>query len=120
LSSPYFYHRIKRTLRKDATLSFKGQYYEAPYSLAGHDVYLVFDPASNTTKWIESLDYQKIGEVAVLDKHANLQRHRQRPTLDDKIMPQNTSNLVDVLYQKRQKKFDVTQAITFNTKQEAF
>ncbi len=117
----YFYHRIKRTIRKDGTLSFKGNYYEVPYQLADYEIYLVFEPASCEPKWIESLEYQRIGDVVLLDKQANLQRNRQRPTLENKVnQSQESINLVDEIYHNRQKKFDINQVRVAFSDQEEF
>ena len=107
----YFYHRVKRTVRKDGTLQYEGHYYEVPYQLVSKTIYLVIDPYTKSAKWVESLDYQRIGEVHLLDKHANIQRGRQRPNLQDETTnspKERADNLVEMLYRKRCKKYDIT------------
>jgi transposase InsO family protein len=105
----YFYHRVKRTIRKDGTLSYEGQYYEVPYHLANQMVYLVIDPNLKQAKWIESLNYEMLGQVHLLDKHANNQRQRQRPSLDTTQAGQQASmNLIKTFYKNRCKKLDIT------------
>jgi len=102
----YFHHRIKRTIKKDATLSFDNKRYEVPFELVGEQVYLVYDPHKRIAKCIESLSYEPLGEVFPLDKIANNHRIRQRP--------QNLSTegskeyLINKMLQKTIKKFNIT------------
>lgn len=104
----YFYHRIKRTIKKDATLSFDGDLYEVSFELVGETVYLVFDAPTKTPKYIESLEHKWLGHVHPLDKLANNQRIRQRPRdLSKKNLPLKNS-LIEALYQKTKKQFDIT------------
>ena len=53
----YFYHRVKRFIRKDGTLSYNDQLYEVSFDYVGQNVYLVIDPHQQQAKWIESLEY---------------------------------------------------------------
>jgi putative transposase len=46
----YFYHRIKRSIKKDGTLSYASNLFEVPFELAGETVYLVVDAPSETPK----------------------------------------------------------------------
>jgi len=75
----YFYHRIKRTIKKDATLSYNGKLFEAPFEFVGETVYLVVDAPTGTVKYIESLEHHPLGSVFPLDKQANNSRTRKRP-----------------------------------------
>jgi putative transposase len=110
----YFYHRIKRQVRKDGTLSYEGMHYEVPHALASQSVYLVIEPHQGIAQWVESLDYKKIGEVYPLDKKANYHRRRQRPELANvNQVRKNPTNLVDTLFDKAQQTLDITQ-IKFN------
>lgn len=116
----YFYHRIKRQVRKDGTLSYEGVYYEVPHGLVSQEVYLVIEPYQGIAQWVESLDYKKIGEVHPLDKNANYHRRRQRPELaknTDQVRSKNPLNLVDTLFDKAQQTLDITQ-IKFNDDEE--
>jgi len=103
----YFDHRVKRTVRKDGTVSFEGQSYEVPHALVGQDIYLVVDPCSGTAKGVESLQYEKCGEVHRLDKQANNHRRRQRP-IEASGASVATSTLVETLYQNNLDLWDVT------------
>jgi hypothetical protein len=111
----YFYHRIKRHVRKDGTLSYGGVRYEVPHGLVSQSVYLVIEPHQGIAQWVESLDYKKIGEVHPLDKKANFHRRRQRPEFAKAVerASKNSMNLVDTLYEKAQQLLDITQ-IKFN------
>jgi putative transposase len=103
----YFYHRIKRTIKKDATLSFAGNLFEVPFELVGETLYLVVDAPSGLPQYVESLEHQWLGHVHPLDKQANNSRVRQRPKPSNPITPPKTS-LVEELYLKTKKQFDTT------------
>jgi len=100
----YFYHRVKRSVRKDGTLSYAGNLFEVPYEHAGKSVYLVIDPHHLSAKWIESLDYEKLGPVHPLDKIANLERSRQRPSLSTQSTTESAS-FIDVIFDKTQQSY---------------
>lgn len=93
----YFYHRIKRTIKKDGTLSFEGRLFEVPFETVGQTVYLVVDPIKATPQYIESLTYERLGDVFPLDKHANNERVRHRPVALTPTSPPKTS-LVETLF----------------------
>jgi putative transposase len=107
----YFYHRIKRKVRKDAVVSWNGNEYEVPFQFSGEEIYLVVDPHKQTALIVESMSYETLGSVFPLDRKANCQRRRQRPTI-------NTSNkagkklpgrkFVEDLVGKMQDTFDIT------------
>ncbi len=105
----YFYHRIKRTIKKDATLSFDGHLFEVPFELVGETIYLVVDAPTSTPKYVESLEHRWLGHVHALDKLANNERTRQRPhtTLPSTTSPKTF--LVEALLKKAKKQFDITQ-----------
>ena len=95
----YFYHRIKRKVKKDGTLSFDGRLFEVPFAYAEQSVYLVVDLASATPHAIESLSYEPLGAVYPLDKKANNARIRHRPpTIEASTTAQGS--LVETLFKK--------------------
>jgi len=75
-----FYHRIKRTVKKDGTISWEGKRFEVPYELAGEKIQLVICPHTETAIKVESLQGDYLGAVSPLDKQGNCHRKRQRPT----------------------------------------
>lgn len=93
----YFYHRFKRAIKKDGTLSFNGRLFEVPFEYVGQTVYLVIDPVNETPKYIESLNHERLGDVHPLDKHANNERKRHRPIALKPEQPPKTS-FVETLY----------------------
>lgn len=97
-----FYHRVKRFIRKDGTLSWEGRYFEVPYQHAQHTVYLVFDPLSKQALYIESEAGENLGPVTPLDKLANSQRHRQRPAITQQTTtaPKPKIDAVEIAYQQ--------------------
>ena len=74
-----FYHRAKRKVRKDGTISWNGNFYEVDHKFVGEKVMLVFDPHTNKTIRIETTLGEYLGTVIPLDLKANLNRSRQRP-----------------------------------------
>jgi len=77
----YFYHRIKRLVKKDGTVTWEGMIFEVPYELVGEKVQLVVDPHSKTAVKVESLEGKYLGATHPLDKQSNCHRQRQRPTI---------------------------------------
>lgn len=74
-----FHHRIERFVRKDATVSYRGQRFELPYELAGKTVRLVVDPHAQRVLGVENDAGESIGAATVLDEIANAQRRRRKP-----------------------------------------
>jgi putative transposase len=104
----YFYHRIKRKIKKDATLSFEGTLFEVPFELAGETVYLVVDAPTSTAKYVESMKHEWLGPAHPLDKKANNTRTRQRPNTSSSSSSTPKISLVEELYKKSQIQFDIT------------
>lgn len=95
----YFYHRVKRFIRKDGTLTYNDKLYEVSFDYVGQHVYLVIDPHEEKAKWIESLEYERLGSVHPLDKHANINRKRKRPVVPNRNQKSKIS-LVEVAYKQ--------------------
>jgi transposase InsO family protein len=91
-----FYHRYKRLVRKDGTVSWKGKIYEVPFTQVGETVELVVDPHTETALKIESIFGEDLGLVTPLDKTANLNRKRQRPNSLPKPASKSGANSVDL------------------------
>jgi len=98
-----FYHRIKRKVKKDATLAYEGKLYEVPYELIGQTLMLVFDPHRQQPLYIESEAGDYLGAVTALDLHANYQRKRVRtpPGDNDTTAPPPANNLVEQALQRQ-------------------
>ena len=119
----YFYHRVKRFVRKDGTLSYDGALYEVSFEFIDQDVFLVIDPYEKKTKWIESLSYEYLGTVHLLDKYANNNRKRKRPeghaaqanSADNLAISKNLiakTSLVECAYEQAAEILDITKNIT--------
>ncbi len=117
----YFYHRIKRRVKKDGTLSYEGSLYEVSFRLVNQDVFLVFDPHKKVPKWIESMDYERISDVYLLDKHLNNQRIRHRSRAKTKTKNKNEdededektntapkASLVEIAFESQKKALGIT------------
>jgi len=103
----YFYHRIKRKVRKDGVVSWEGKEYEVPFEFSGDTVYLVVDPHQQTALTIESMKYYTLGPVFPLSRQANCQRRRQRPATS-KASGKLGKKFVEALVDKTEDTFDIT------------
>ena len=101
----YFYHRIKRAVKKDGTVSYDNQHYEVDFSFVGKVVYLVIDPHCKKALYVESQDSEMRGSVFLLNKQKNNQRQRHRPQLKESTKPIEQS-LVEAVYKKTQQEFN--------------
>lgn len=103
----YFYHRIKRKVRKDGVIKWEGKEYEVSFEFCGHQVYLVVDPHTQTALTIESMSYATLCPVFPLDRAANYGRRRQRPSLNPPAHKPGKKFIED-LVDKNQDIFDIT------------
>ena len=103
-----FYHRIKRFVRKDGTVTWDGNRFEVPYETVGDSVYLVVNPHTQTAHRIESKDGNVLGAVTKLDQLANLNRKRQRPHTEAVTMENNSTNMVELMQQQYSERFQLT------------
>ena len=74
-----FHHRVKRKVRKDATVSYQGERFEVPYELSSQRVVLVVDPSAEQVLGVEDAEGQTLGTATPLDAVANVQRKRRKP-----------------------------------------
>lgn len=97
-----FYHRLSRKVRKDATVSYRGQRFEVPYALTGQSVQLVVDPHTQQALSLEDADGKPLGEVTPLDVLANNHRRRRKPTPTTQTPPRPSpdNSLVEIAYQQ--------------------
>jgi len=87
-----FYHRHKRKVKKDGTVSWNNCQFEAPFKLVGLEVYLVVDPHADKALWVESESGDNLGAVTLLDKISNNDRKRSRPAIKHTPIPKSTVN----------------------------
>ena len=102
----YFYHRIKRKVRKDGVVSWNGNEYEVSFEFSGAVVYLVVDPHKQVALTIESMSYHTLCPVFPLDRRANCQRRRQRPII--KTASNKGKKFIEDLMEKTCDQFDIT------------
>ena len=74
-----FYHRVKRKVRKDGSVSYQGNDFEVLYELSGKTVLLVVDPHVQQVVGVEDEDGNSRGAATPLDALANCQRRRRKP-----------------------------------------
>ena len=95
-----FYHRYKRRVYKNGTVSWEGSSFEVPYERVGETVMLVVDPHTQTAVRIESVAGDNLGPVTPQDVHANLHRKRQRPHDAPAPAVKQNQNAVELAYQE--------------------
>ena len=95
-----FYHRHKRKVRKDGTVSWEGKIFEVPYSLVGKTIILVIDPHTQTGIRVESVLGDDLGPVALLDLIANNYRKRQRPDTTKMLPRKLAQSAVELAFQE--------------------
>lgn len=96
-----FYHRIKRHVKKDGTVSYLGERFEVAYELAGKTVKLVVDPHVGIVVGVEDEAGESLGLATRLDAVANLHRTRRKP--DQEVSnkgPRTGPNLVELAHQQ--------------------
>jgi putative transposase len=91
-----FYHRLSRTVRRDATVSWQGRRFEVPYELVGKEVNLVVDPYADTAIRAENEEGDVLGSVTPLDLVANSHRSRRKPdAIAEAALPGMETNLIE-------------------------
>jgi transposase InsO family protein len=100
-----FYHRVKRKVRKDGSVSYQGNDFEVPYELSGKTVRLVVDPHVQQVVGVEDEDGNSFGAATPLDALANCHRRRRKPeaastTTVTTTPPAAGPNLVELAFQQ--------------------
>lgn len=110
-----FHHRHCRKVRKDASVSFNGQFFEVPYELTGKTIVVVVDPHTEQPVAIESKTGKPLGEITPLNAVANNHRRRCRPDPDNATpttVP--TDSTVELTYEH----YNDSLKLTLNTKED--
>jgi transposase InsO family protein len=96
-----FYHRLRRFVRKDGTVSYQGSRFEVPYQLSGKTVRLVVDPHAHRVIGVEDEEGNSLGAATPLDAAANLHRRRRKSDPEDPAgQPPSGLNLVELAYRQ--------------------
>jgi putative transposase len=96
-----FHHRVSRFVRKDGTVSYRGQRFELPYELSGKTVRLVVDPHAQRVVGVEDEHGVWLGEATALDEIGNTRRVRRKPEpAAQPSAPRSGPNLVEIAHQR--------------------
>ncbi len=96
-----FWHRVKRLVRRDGTVSYNGKQFEVPYELTGQHIQLVVDPHTGAVMHVQSDEGKCIGMATPLDAIANSTRRRQRPAPEPATAATTTGpNLIELAHQQ--------------------
>jgi hypothetical protein len=110
-----FYHRVKRKVRKDGSVSYQGRDFEVPYELSGKTVRLVVDPHLQQVVGVEDEDGTSRGAATPLDALANCQRRRRQPAAANTITATTAAtatglNLVELAFERHYPKTTAEEA----------
>lgn len=92
-----FLHRVKRRVKKDASVSWEGRLYEVHHHQVGEDITLIVDPHAHKVVRAETVFGDHIS-ITPLDRQANARRKRQRPH-DAFTTHQQTKSAVEIAYE---------------------
>ncbi len=92
-----FLHRVKRRVKKDATVSWEGRLYEVHHSQVAEDITLLIDPHAQTVVRAETV-FGDCLSITPLDRQANTRRKRQRPH-EAFSVHQQTQSAVETAYE---------------------
>jgi putative transposase len=92
-----FLHRVKRRVKKDATVSWEGRLYEVHHSQVAEDITLLVDPHTQTVVRAETV-FGDCLSITPLDRQANTRRKRQRPH-EAFSVHQQTQSAVETAYE---------------------
>lgn len=105
-----FMHRVKRRVKKDASISWEGQLYEVHHNQVGEDITLIVDPHAHKVVRAETVFGDHL-IITPLDRKANINRKRQRPH-DAFTVHQQTQSAVETAYEDYLKNITNFTAIT--------
>ncbi len=92
-----FLHRVKRRVKKDASVSWESRLYEVHHSQVGEDITLIVASHAHKVVRAETVFGDHLS-VTQLDKRANAHRKRQRPH-DAFTTHQQTKSAVEIAYE---------------------
>lgn len=102
-----FYHRVKRKVRKDGSVSYEGNVFEVPYLLASKTVWIVVDPFHKKALFVENEQGLRIGELAPQDLQANRNYKRHKNTENNTPTKAPSQSLIDLALKKQQQQLTV-------------
>jgi putative transposase len=114
-----FYHRHKRKVYKDCSISFEGKLFEVSHEYCGETVNLVIDPSTQKAICIEELKTGKyLGPASPVDPIANNFRKRQRPNVCENARPERKTDLIELALQEKNRSVILSNKINLTAKKE--
>ncbi len=103
-----FYHRIKRKVRKDGTISYAGKLFEVPYCLSGKTAFLVIEPHQQQALFVETEEGERLGEVTPLNLQANRHYKRAKSTEQQATSSgKKTKGMLEIAMAKQQDELSI-------------
>jgi putative transposase len=94
-----FCHYIVRTVRKDGTVSWEGNFFEVHHHLVGEKITLVVNPHTQTILRVENAFGDDFGQAHPIDRIKNTHRRRQRPHHEEQATTQFSESMVETVHQ---------------------
>jgi len=102
-----FYHRIKRKVRKDGTISYAGKLFEVPYCLAQKSVTVVIEPHHQQALYVEDEQGQRIGDITPLNCQANRHYKRAQPSNTSAQITSVSTSLNELALEKQKSQLSI-------------
>jgi len=102
-----FYHRVKRKVRKDSSISYEGKVFEVPYLLANKTIWVVVEPYLKKAVFVENEEGLRIGELTPQDLQANRNYKRHNNTENNEVQKAPSQSLVDLALKKQQQQLTI-------------
>lgn len=94
-----FCHYIVRTVRKDGTVSWEGNFFEVRHNLVGEKVTLVINPHTQAVLRVETAFGDNLGQAHPIDRVKNTQRTRQKSHYEEENTTQSNQSMVELVHQ---------------------
>ena len=102
-----FYHRISRKVRKDSTISYAGQSFDVPYTLARKTICIVVEPHQKKPMYIENNEGQWIGDIVAVDLQANRRHKRAQSETKQNTTVSETDSMVELALKQQHEQLSV-------------
>jgi len=97
-----FYHRAKRRVRKDGTISYEGKVFDVPYELARKNISIVVEPHQQQALYIEDDEGKWIGDITPVDLQANRRHKRTQPDKTNPILTSASDSIAELALKQQQ------------------
>jgi len=102
-----FYHRVKRRVRKDSTISYEGQFFDVPYELARKNITLVVEPHQQQALYIEDDEGKWMGDIIPVDLQANRRHKRAQSNNTSPVTVSASDSMAELALKQQQAQLSI-------------